>query len=236
MEEDVEGQLVAALQYLAGVCDGARALDGQGFNKVDAHFGRDLAVQSLRRSLSASQLRAAYKLLVKYQGQLRDAGLALPTAQQFQQWVKEEIEKQAGGPGTLTLEGEYLLVRFPTFDPEKVRQIKALYHRFGGRGYEGATRAWVLKVAAAQAVLSAFPTLEGREEVQAALQEALALVEEAPVLDALLEQVRRCYHLVHGTLPNEQAMRQHIQTPAQAQHWIVELQRRLTDQEPTIRT
>jgi hypothetical protein len=231
MEEDIEGQLVAALQYLAGVCDGARALDGQGFNKVDARFGHDLAVQSLRRSLTIPQLRAAFKLLVKYQGQLQDAGLALPTREQFQQWATEETVKQVGGPGTLTLEGEYLWVRFSTFDPEKVRQIKALYTRYGGRGYDGATRSWVLKVAAAPAVLSAFPTLEGGAEVEATLQEALAPASQE--LDTLLEQVRRCYHLVHGVPPNEQAMRQHIQTPAQAQHWIAELQRRLTDQGPT---
>lgn len=233
VEEDVEDQLVAALQYLAGVCDGARALDGQGFNKVDARFGHDLAVQSLRRSLSLGQLRAAYKLLVKYQGQLRDAGLALPTAQQFQQWVTEATANHAGGPGTIILEEEYLVVRFPTFDPEKVRQIKALYARFGGRGYDGATRSWVLSVKATQAVLQAFPTLEGAAEVAATLQQALVPMDESPDLDALLEQVRRCYHLVHGAPPNEQAMRQHIQTPAQAQRWIAELQRRLTDQGPT---
>jgi hypothetical protein len=69
--------------------------------------------------------------------------------------------------------------------------------------------------------------------VEASLQAALTPVVEVPVLDALLEQVRRCYHLVHGTLPNEQAMRQHIQTPADAQRWIAELQRRLADQGPT---
>jgi hypothetical protein len=231
MEEDVEGQLVAALQYLAGVCDGARALDGQGFNKVDARFGHDLAVQSLRRRLRLGQLRAAYKLLVKYQGQLQDAGLALPTSQHFQQWVTEETANQAGGPGTITLEGEHLWVHFTTFDPEKVRQIKALYARFGGRGYDGTTRSWVLKVAAAQAVLSAFPTLEGGAEVEATLQEALAPASQE--LDTLLEQVRRCYHLLHGALPNEQAMRQHIQTPTQAQRWLAELQRHLVDQGPT---
>jgi hypothetical protein len=234
-EADVEGQLAAALQYLAGVCDGARALDGQGFNKVDAHFGHDLAVQSLRRKLSASQLRAAHKLLVKYQGQLQEAGLTLPTAEQFQQWLQQATEQQTSGPGMITLDGPYLWVRFKRFNPEQVRQIKALSARFGGRGFDGATRSWVLSAKAAQAVLSAFPTLAGAAEVAAMLQAARASGEEPPVLDTLLEQVRRCYHLVHGTLPNEQAMRQHIQTPAQAQRWLAELQRRLVEQGPITR-
>jgi hypothetical protein len=232
-EEDVEEQLVAALQYLAGACDGARALDGQGFNKVDARFGHDLAVQSLRRSLSPSQLRAAFKLLVKYQGQLQEVGLTLPTAEQVQQWLTATTERKPGGTGTITLNGHHLRVCFPTFNPEKVRQIKSLYARFGGRGFDGATHSWVLSASAAQAVLKAFPELLGAAEVEAALQAALAPVEELPALDVLLEQVRRCYHLVHGYAPNEQAMRQHIQTPAEAERWLTELQRRLTDQGPT---
>jgi acetolactate synthase small subunit len=231
--KQVEEQLVAALQYLAGVCDGARALDGQGFNKVDARFGRDLAVQSLRRKLSASQLRAAHKLLVKYQSQLQDAGLTLPSAEQLQQWLQHATERKPGGPGTITLEGHSLRVCFPTFNPERVRQIKALTARFGGRGFDGSTRSWVLSVTAAQAVLKAFPELLGAAEVEAALQAALAPVEELPALDALLEQVRRCYHLVHGYAPNEQAMHQHIQTPAEAERWLLQLHRRLTDQGPT---
>ncbi len=235
IEADVEGQLVTALHYLAGVCDGARALDGQGFNQVDAHFGHDLAVQSLRRKLSPSQLRAAHKLLVKYQGQLQEAGLTLPSAEQFQQWLQQATEQQTSGPGTITLDGPYLWVRFKRFNPEQVRQIKALSARFGGRGFDGATRSWVLSAKAAQAVLSAFPTLAGAAEVAAMLQAARASGEELSALDTLLEQVRRCYHLVHGTLPNEQAMRQHIQTPAQAQRWLAELQRRLVDQGPITR-
>ncbi len=91
----------------------------------------------------------------------------------------------------------------------------------------------MLSATAAQAVLKAFPELLGAAEVEAALQAALAPVEELPALDVLLEQVRRCYHLVHGYAPNEQAMRQHIQTPAEAERWLTELQRRLTDQGPT---
>jgi hypothetical protein len=224
---------VASLQYLAGVCDGARALDGQGFNKVDARFGHDLAVQSLRRSLSLGQLRAASRLLVKYQGQLQDAGLTLPTAERFQQWLQHATAQQQGGPGTLTLAGPSLRVRFSTFDPEKVSQIKAIYARFGGQGFDGVTHTWVLSAKAAQAVLQAFPELLGAAEVEAALQAALGPMDEASALDTLLEQVRHCYHLVHGVPPNEAAMRQHIQTPAQAQQWLLQLQRRLTDHEPT---
>jgi len=55
------------LQMLAGNCDGARTLDGAGFNKFDTEFGRKLAHAS---GLSLAQARAGRKLVRKYQRQL----------------------------------------------------------------------------------------------------------------------------------------------------------------------
>lgn len=59
--------VLIAVRTLAGVCDGAFAKDGAGFNLVDATFGHSLAC---RESLSPNAARAALKMLKKYRGQL----------------------------------------------------------------------------------------------------------------------------------------------------------------------
>lgn len=55
------------LKHLAGVCDGARKLDGAGFNRFDTGFGTALAYAY---ELTDRQAAAGKKLVIKYQGQL----------------------------------------------------------------------------------------------------------------------------------------------------------------------
>lgn len=55
------------LRMLAGRCDGALAVDGAGFSKLDARFGRDLAQAS---RLSAKQAFHGQRLVRKYRRQL----------------------------------------------------------------------------------------------------------------------------------------------------------------------
>ena len=63
-----------ALRIIAGLCDGAQALDGMGFNKLDQDFGHDLAMR-----VSLSQKQAAYgrKLAIKYGRQIPAELLAI---------------------------------------------------------------------------------------------------------------------------------------------------------------
>ena len=68
-------QVIDSLVYLAGCCDGARELDGAGFNKVDSSFGKDLAGKAQRFGLTVKQMEAARKMLVKYGKQLQGAGI-----------------------------------------------------------------------------------------------------------------------------------------------------------------
>jgi SWI/SNF-related matrix-associated actin-dependent regulator 1 of chromatin subfamily A len=56
-----------ALQRLALVCDGARRLDGSGFNRLDAGIGKSLAMST---ALSPRQAALGLKLVRTYQGQL----------------------------------------------------------------------------------------------------------------------------------------------------------------------
>lgn len=64
------------LQLLAGVCDGARKLDGQGFNRVDSRIGHDLATRSLSGSLTDGQVWLAQKIVRKYRRQLPEEAMA----------------------------------------------------------------------------------------------------------------------------------------------------------------
>jgi len=63
------------LQVLAGCCDGARALDGCGFNRMDSRIGKSLAERSLGRPLTDGEVFLAKRLLPKYHRQLPEGVL-----------------------------------------------------------------------------------------------------------------------------------------------------------------
>lgn len=100
-------QVVAALQYLAGVCDGARRLDGHGFNKLDAGFGHSLAEQSLAKPLSLEQLRKGHTMLLEYQRQLHEVASSCQLASNLLPgWHrKPQAHRSAGATGASALKG-----------------------------------------------------------------------------------------------------------------------------------
>jgi hypothetical protein len=156
-------QIVEALHYLAGVCDGAARRDGHGFNKVDTDFGHSLARRSLQQALTPKQLRKAAEMLRTYQRQLHEAGLTLPKRQDLERALAEEEARQqeAIGSGTFRLDGEHIIVTFRRGEPEKVAAIKAIRAEFGGVGFvAGTPPSWVLPMDALVAVLEQFPDLE----------------------------------------------------------------------------
>lgn len=63
-----------ALRIVASNCDGAQALDGYGFNKLDSRFGKDLAS---RASLTQGQAKWGRTLAIKYQRQIPASLLAI---------------------------------------------------------------------------------------------------------------------------------------------------------------
>ena len=65
-----------ALLTIAGLCDGARRLDGTGFSRNDADFGRSLAQTVKTKGFSTEkQFAAAKKLALRYRRQLVEAGM-----------------------------------------------------------------------------------------------------------------------------------------------------------------
>lgn len=59
--------ILIGLKALSGMCDGARKLDGSGFNKIDAAIGKSLAE---RLFITPKQAVIGLRLVVKYQRQL----------------------------------------------------------------------------------------------------------------------------------------------------------------------
>lgn len=67
------------LKMLAGVCDGAMSEDGRGFNKMDTHFGKSLAMKD---ELTDRQAVFAIRLVNKYRGQLPEELVAMAKGEQ----------------------------------------------------------------------------------------------------------------------------------------------------------
>jgi predicted transcriptional regulator len=68
-----------ALLFLAGSCDGATSIDGQGFNRNDAGFGKAMAAKVLDgQRLTPQEYKDVYKMLKTYNNnQLIPAGMDL---------------------------------------------------------------------------------------------------------------------------------------------------------------
>jgi SWI/SNF-related matrix-associated actin-dependent regulator 1 of chromatin subfamily A len=93
--EEQRAAATSAVQYLAGVCDGARAEDGAGFNAVDTGIGHKLASASLVKPLTDGQTWLAAKICAKYQRQL--PGTVVET---LKSTLKAKAEKDAGKSST----------------------------------------------------------------------------------------------------------------------------------------
>lgn len=75
-EKLTDDQVVAihgALRVVAGMCDGALALDGMGFNKLDTRLGKSLAANEM---LTRKQAALGKILVIKYQKQISGELLA----------------------------------------------------------------------------------------------------------------------------------------------------------------
>lgn len=67
MTDNLRRVVLAGLRQIAGMCDGARAVDGKGFNKVDTMIGKSL---SGCQELTPKQAALGYRILSKYKQQL----------------------------------------------------------------------------------------------------------------------------------------------------------------------
>lgn len=178
-----EATIVQAVQFLAGRCNYAMSLDGAGFNRYDAEFGHSIADKSFLYRLSPAQLRAIHKVMGKYQAQLAQAGITLPTQAELETSLLATPSSSLVPPpaGTLDLDpgtGQ-VLVTFP-YDPAKVEQVKAIRAKFGG-SWDSFSKVWKLNATATMALLEAFPTFAQTQTLKdhlAALEAAARAAQE----------------------------------------------------------
>lgn len=111
------------LKLLAGQCDGARQLDGHGFNKLDAEFGHRLANA---RGLSPKQAAHGYKLVKKYHRQLPPDLLAAAEGDHSH----PEPKAQSPEPDSRPLHELITPGQPHTFTPAEI--INRLYHYQSG--------------------------------------------------------------------------------------------------------
>ncbi len=122
-----EPTLKDALTFLANRCDGAHAVDGAGFNKLDANFGKSLARQE--GPLTQKQTDSALRMLRKYRKQLGNGGIdfeALKTRTEKAQ--RERLRTTRNYRGIVTLEGERFVLSFP-YDPNLVEAVRSVPDR-----------------------------------------------------------------------------------------------------------
>ncbi len=81
-----------ALRWISSRCDGAVALDGEGFSGTDAALGNALAEKSV---WSPAETQAALRLIVKYQKQVDQAGLSRQGLDELGAWLAAERGKDA---------------------------------------------------------------------------------------------------------------------------------------------
>jgi superfamily II DNA or RNA helicase len=132
-----------SLQYLAGICDGARKQDGVGFNKFDSDYGKQLATTSQMGELSEKQLSQAIVMLRKYRSQLAECGLVIP---------QELIDLYAKNYPSLYMDNGRIAVKFPA---KPKQDILDFLRSIPGRFYNG--EAWTFPASAASTLTKLYP-------------------------------------------------------------------------------
>lgn len=124
--------LYRAVRHLAGICDGARARDGHGYNGIDTGFGHELAALPAE-SWTPRMQAAAWRMIQKYRVQLAHGGIDV-----------EAIPRPAAPPAAqsaqvaLAADGR-LSIRFP-YDRELVDAVK---REVPGARWDREARVWL---------------------------------------------------------------------------------------------
>lgn len=129
--QDTASQLRHCAALLAGMCDGAYAVDGHGYNKMDAGRGRDLAAHPL--PWTDRLTFSAYQMLRKYRGQLGAAGV---------DWDSIPVPPVPAEPQDITAaDATHVAVRAP-YSAAFVAAVKSI----PGRRWDAEYRRWLVPV------------------------------------------------------------------------------------------
>lgn len=167
--------LEEAINVLLASCDGAIRLDSVGFNKFDAPFARSLAAAP---EWTASQRRAAWLMLKKYEKQLAARGIDYAAL--------AEPTKPAAAPKRISVNEKHtqFLVIFP-YDASLVARVRDLPKR----RFDGAAKMWTVPAKAehVEAVLR-FAERNGFE-VSQAVRDLCAELEAAEQIKVVEREV-----------------------------------------------
>ena len=139
---------------LANACDGANSVDGNGFSKIDSHFGKSLAeFASHNKPWSAKQAAAATKLIKKYQRQLGGKDF-------IDEWLKspkfanipsspDSAQSQLPNDRKLTSVESFAVFKF-NYNLEIVTALKSIKGEKNGKKYWAAwdcsSKSWTVPV------------------------------------------------------------------------------------------
>ena len=151
-EEETKEAIHAAVSSIAARCDGANTEDGIGFNGSDTKFGRRAAMLP-PEDWTDGITWAAYKMLVKYQGQLESYGHPyenLPTPIEVADDGRDEARQKAREAEALlsrviTWNNDHYEVRF-TYDAQLVSVVR----KFSGAKWNSEDKFWSFDEAAAK--------------------------------------------------------------------------------------
>jgi hypothetical protein len=163
-------------------------------SKSDRKFGKSLLEQSQVRPLTVPQLRALYSLLARYQAALEsgEQGLALPDPERLEDYLTEREAAHVQEPrGKIDATATTYIVRFP-FDEARVRQVKAIWKKHGGPGWQERLKVWSIGDTAGLDLFAAFPDFERTPEALALHEQMLMEVQARAEAEARArEQVER---------------------------------------------
>ena len=134
-----EMNLEAALVFMADRCDGANSIDGQGFNRQDAIFGKAMAAKVRDgRKLASHEYKDVYAMLKKYNSQLLEGQMDIRLIPKEQLEIPEvEVERTQPSAEAIEAARELLLRGNPI-------QAHVHYSKSQVRGGEKAARVVIM--------------------------------------------------------------------------------------------
>ncbi len=178
--------------------DGLRRLAEQGIftSKSDREFGQSLLAQSQKQRLSTTQLRALSNLLSRYQTILEagEQGLALPDPERLEDYLieREAAQVQEVPAGKIDATATTYTVRFPRFDEARVWQVKTIWRKHGGPGWQERLNVWSISNTAGPDLFAAFPDFKRTHAALALHEQMLAEVQVRAEAEARArEQIER---------------------------------------------
>lgn len=146
----IENTLILCMSTLRGRCDGAKELDGVGFDKIDASgdFIRSLEERADKGiPFTGKQLAALHRTLIRYKNQLASIGLTLPEKAEVDALVDQRLSNPPNNPvtptyqhpthPTLDVQDNLIRLYVPYAQKYTLDQLRGEYSTLASQGKQG---------------------------------------------------------------------------------------------------